>query len=189
MAKITSPYIVPDDHVALVGRIAGAWAHLEFEIDVGIWRLTNTAQQLAACITSQLMSVHPRIAAFKGLVQVRGGSQKSVDDINTFYGNISGLVERRNRVVHDTRFRQKDTLEVHRLEITAKGRAVQFGFTPENKDELQRTLTQISDRVREFVALRNKIIDEIEALPKEAQPILQEIIPVRKSPSTPASGE
>ncbi len=176
MAKITGPYTIPDDHISLVGRIAGNWAHLEFEIDFGIWHLANTHQQLAACITSQLMSIHPRLKAFIALVEVRAGSAASVKALKSFQGSIADLVELRNRTVHDPRFKQKDTNEIHRLEITAKPR-VQFGFLPEPKKELEQTLERIRAKVIEFKELRDRAIAEIDALPEASRPTLLQIVP------------
>jgi hypothetical protein len=179
MAKISGPYVVPDDHVALIGRVANLWSQIEFEIDKGIWHLADTHQQLAACITSQFMSIHPRLNAFKGLVQVRGGSEQAVKEIDTFHGNIGSLVDRRNRIVHDPRFIQGDTRQVQRLEVTSRGKKVQFGFLPEERADLERTLVQIRERGMEFIALRDRIISEIEAIPPESLPILLEIVPAR----------
>ncbi len=186
MAKVSSPYTLPDDHVALIGRIAEAWAQLEFRIDLGIWHLSNTPQQLTACITSQFLSIHPRLKAFRALVMVRNGSQASVDSLNAFAGSISGLVERRNRSIHDPRYKQKDTAEIHRLEITAKPK-VRFGFFPEPKEDLRRTLDQIYDKVAEFEAIRDRILDEIDKLPPESLPTLLQIYPVKKDKADQAT--
>ncbi len=188
MAKISSPYAVPDKHVALMGRVADTWAQLEFQIDQGIWYLAGPEQQLIACITAQLISVHPRLRAFTALVAIRGGSEQSVRDLNTFTGNVSGLSDQRNRTVHDPRFVDKATGEVHRLEITARPK-VQFGFLPEPASQLEERITRISERVFEFIELRDRIISEIDGLPPESQPILQRIVPVPQAPQDRPTGE
>ncbi len=186
MAKISGPYTIPDEHTALIGRVAEAWAQLEFHIDYGIWHLANTHQQLAACITAQFQAVHPRLRAFIALVQIRNGSQATVDKLNSFQGNVSGLVEKRNRCVHDPRFKNKRTGEISRLQITAKPK-VEFDFLPEPANQLQATIDQIYERTTEFIRLRNKAIREIDALPLESQPTLTEISPVPQAPPTPTS--
>ena len=188
MAKLSGPYTIPDERVALIGRVADVWANLEFHIDCGIWALSGTHQQLAACITSQFTSVHPRLRAFATLTEVRGATPISIGKITSFIGALSGLVERRNRAVHDPRFKQKSTGEIVRLEITARPRDVQFGFLPEDKSELETVIAQISEKVREFMALRDSVIAEIEALPPERRPPLKKIIPVNEVPPIPPSG-
>jgi hypothetical protein len=80
-----------------------------------------------ACITAQLISVHPRMRAFTALVELHNGGAQAVKDLKAFTGSIGGLVEKRNRCVHDPRMSDMATGAVHRLEITAKP-AVQFDF-------------------------------------------------------------
>jgi hypothetical protein len=187
MAKDFGPYVIPDDHAALVGRVADLWAQFEFQIDLGIWRLANTHQQLAACITAQLQSIHPRLKAFGALVAVSGGSEESIKDVSRFQGSISGLAERRNRAIHDPRYRQNSTGDIHRLEITAKPH-VQFGFVHEPQSELRAFIETIHGKTREFMALRDRIVAEIDALPSESQPLLHKIKFSQKSTSNQPSG-
>jgi hypothetical protein len=80
-----TPSILPDDYAAAIGRVAQTWARFEFEIDLGIWRLTGTHQQLAACVTAQLSSYVQKLNAFIALAQVRGASTKSVTKLNKFF--------------------------------------------------------------------------------------------------------
>lgn len=186
MAKISGPHVIPDEHVALMGRVAEAWSQFEFQIDQGIWRLLETRQQLSACVTSQFLSIHPRLRAFIALVMVRNASKCTSDALNTFSGSISGLVEKRNRAIHDPRYRQKDSGEIHRLEITAKPK-IQFGFIPESKEGLQETINKIYAKTEEFINLRDGALAEIDALPPEDQPILLEIVPVKKDRADPTN--
>ena len=184
MAKEAGPHIIPEDHIALVGRIIDAWAHLEFHIDRGIWHLANTQQQLAACITSQFMSIHPRMNAFIALASIRNASEESVAALKSFYGTISGLNTKRNRLVHDSRHRDKTTGAVGRFEFTAKPN-VQFGFVPESKEELEETLRQVDAKIFEFIELRNSVLAELDVLPQESQPTLSRIVDLPPSPSDP----
>jgi len=165
MAKIAGPYTMPDDHAALIGRIAESWGQLEFQIDLGIWALSAAPQQFAACITSQFMSAHPRINAFIALAELNGASEKSIDEVKAFNTKrIAGLTERRNRAIHDPRMKDKATGEMHRLEITAKPHA-RFGFVPETKESLVEIHTKIHTAVSDFSVLRDRIIAAIAALP------------------------
>lgn len=181
MAKFSGEYAIPDEHVVLIGRISDAWAQFEFQIDRGIWHLADTEQQLAACITAQFQSVHPRLKAFAALIAVRNGSDESVKKAKKFYGEISGLIETRNRSVHDPRYVDRSTDEIHRLEITAKPR-VTFEFTPEPKNELEATIEKIYEKLDEFMKLRDETLREIDELPEESLPTLVQIIPVHKAP-------
>lgn len=188
MAKIHGPDSIPDTHAALMGHLANAWAEFEFEIDQGIWALTNTAQQLSACITSQLISAHPRMKAFIALVEVRGGSKKTIDALKRFNGNtVSGLAEMRNRRIHDPRYKDRATGNIHRLEITAKP-AVQFGFLPEPAKELEDIIGDIWKCIDGFISLRNSVLSEIDALPPESRPQLRQIVAVRTAPKGPSNG-
>ena len=186
MAKIHGSESIPESHAALMGRLADAWAQFEFAIDQGIWELVNIEQQLTACVTSQFISIHPRMKAFIALVEVQGGTQKAVANLKKFYGNVSGLSETRNRRIHDPRYRDRTTGQIHRLEITAKP-AVQFGFLPEPESEPEAIINEIYERGDEFIELRNSVISEIYALPPESQPSLLRIIALPKSPQDPPS--
>ena len=102
--KISGPNTLPAEHIALVGGISNAWAHLEFQVDRGIWTLLRTQHQLAACVTAQLSYVQPKIKSFTALVELHGGSKRTLDDIKAFNSDrISGLQEARNRSTHDPR--------------------------------------------------------------------------------------
>lgn len=178
MAKLSGPDAIPVEHLALIGKVADAWSQLEFQIDVAIWHLAATEQQLSACITSQFMSIHPRLKALTALVTVRGGSEQSISDIQSFSGRVSGLAEKRNRCVHDPRYRDRTTGGITRLEITAKPK-VQFGFLPEPKSELQEFIDRIYEKMEEFGHLRTRILNEIDALPPESRPQFLRITPVQ----------
>ena len=43
---------LPEEHHAAVGKVAAAWADLEFEIDCLIWDLLQVSQVVGACVTS-----------------------------------------------------------------------------------------------------------------------------------------
>lgn len=94
--KLRGSYVLPEDHAARIGRISDAWAHLEFEIDRGIWTLLATQHQLAACVTAQLSFIHPRIKAFISLVEIHKGQQTTIDELSKLYGKqISTLSEKK----------------------------------------------------------------------------------------------
>ena len=179
----SGPYVLPDEHLIWMGRVADAWANLEFAVDQGIWHLTDGYQQLIACVTAQLISIHPRMKAFIALVEVRNGKPETVAALKKLYsGTLSGLSDRRNRTIHDPRHINKRTGEVNRLEITAKPK-VHFGFIPEAVGDLKRFHAEIGDAIMLVKQLRDQAIAEIEALPEESLPTLSEIVRVPTAPA------
>jgi hypothetical protein len=168
--------IIPDTRLAAIGHVANMMANLDLQIDIGIWTLIGAPQQLSACVTAQLFSAIPRMKAFTGLAEILGASGDSIKRLKTISGQISGLAEDRNRMVHDPRMIKKSTGAVERLQITAKPN-VHFGFIPENDEEVNNKGNEIGNKVREFMALRDAIIAEIEALPPESRPQLTGIAP------------
>jgi hypothetical protein len=58
---------IPDPHYIAIGKVADAWADLEFDIDQLLWRLMRTEQALGACVTAQMISTHPRFRALGAL--------------------------------------------------------------------------------------------------------------------------
>jgi|ERR1700689_2134183 len=136
---VEGKFVLPAKYAEAIGRIADTWAHLEFQIDLGIWELANVEQQLGACITSQFNSVIPRLRAFIALCELRGAKKKSVDSLKTYSGNIGGFIDKRNRAVHDPRMIEQTTGEVVRLEIIAKPK-ITFEFLPEEISGLEKNL-------------------------------------------------
>jgi hypothetical protein len=176
---------IPDSHLAAIGLVANHMATLEFHIDVGIWNLVGAPQQLAACLTAQMISAHPRLRAFIALVEILGGSQATIDKLNKFQGQIGALTEKRNRMVHDPRMIKLATEETARLQITAKPK-VHFGFLPEPEEEVMKVSNDLAFALRDFLALRDAAIAEIQALPAKSRPQLVEIIPAPDEPAPPS---
>src|SRR5262245_25580936 len=168
---------IPDSHLAAIGLVANNMATLEFFIDTGIWELVGVPQQLTACLTAQMTSAHPKLKAFIGLVEVLGGSRDTIDKLNKFQGEIGGLTEKRNRMVHDPRMISTTTNEPARLQITAKPK-VHFGFLPEPEDEVTKVSDDLAFAIRDFKILRTAAIAEIRTLREKSPPQLVEIVEV-----------
>lgn len=171
-----APTNIPESHLAAIGRIANNMAQLEFQIDLGIWTLIGANQQLTACLTAQFISPIPRLKAFTGLCEVLGGSPDSIAKLNTFSGSLSGLIEWRNRLLHDPRMIKKRTRTVARLQITAKPK-VHFGFIDESIADINKIIEKIGNSIKEFINLRDNIISEIESLTQKSPPQLSKIVP------------
>ncbi|MSO70588.1 MAG: hypothetical protein EXQ88_00990 [Alphaproteobacteria bacterium] len=173
MGKVSDK--LPDSFAALIGRVADKWSQFEFHIDMGIWQLACVEQQLGACITAQLLSIHPRFKAFIALAEIRGAKEGTHRKLSKFYSETaSGLSDRRNRCLHDPRMIDKKTSGVHRLEITAKPK-LHFGFKPESTEDVKKLVSEIDAAVREFISIRNALFEELNALSPESQPKLSRI--------------
>jgi hypothetical protein len=131
---------IPDEHYAAIGKMADSWADLEFEIDQLIWKLLCTAQALGACVTSQLISVHPKLDA---------------------------LATKRNRLIHDKRMIWFTSREVVRFEISAKG-GLKFEPVPETPEYLINFSREVYDQISKFHSIRDKIAADIAASPDKA---------------------
>lgn len=183
MAKIVS--VVPEAHLAAIGHVANTAANVEFQIDLGIWNLVGSRQQLAACITAQLISPHPRLKAFTALAEILGASKARISELNTLAGALGGLYEKRNRIVHDPRMIKQSTGTVQRLQVTARPK-VHFGFIEETTDEVIKIAEDLTAKGNEFITLRDIVISEIDTLHKKSSVPLTEIVP-GPAPSRPAS--
>lgn len=185
-ADVSASATIPEAHAAAIGRIATAWAVLEFEVDLTIWKLSGTFQMLAACITAQLMSIHPRLRALQALVEAQNLPHKLSRDVATFAGETAALVEARNRAVHDPRMTVVATGAVERLQITAQ-KSLSFGFKPEDLAELIKTEESIKRRITKYRELNRKILLALQERPAEEKPKFRQISQVFPGPGGQAS--
>src|SRR5260370_35378382 len=84
---------IPDAHYAAMGKVADAWADLEFEVDRLIWHLLGTNQALGACVTSQMISIHPRLQALRALAELCEISKPVMERLGTFVGKSDGFAK------------------------------------------------------------------------------------------------
>ena len=102
--------------------------------------------------------------AFIALVEVRGGSTETLAALKKFSDkHVSGLVEPRNRAVHDPRMLDRDTGQVHRLDVTARPK-VHFGFKAESLDDQRKLHDRINDVITRFQRLRDVALAETDAI-------------------------
>jgi hypothetical protein len=155
---------IPDEHYAALGKVADAWADLEFDIDQFIWKLLRTEQALGACITAQMISSHPRFRALYALVRLYAVSDETTKEIGTLSGEVAGLQTRRNRIIHDKRMMWAATKEVVRFQVTAEAK-LQFGPQPEPIESLAKFVQEVMAVRVKFDQLRKKIEAEIDKSP------------------------
>ena len=155
---------IPDQHYAALGKVADAWADLEFDIDQLIWKLMRTDQALGACVTAQMISTHPRFRALSALVRLYPVSDKTVKKLGAISGEVAGLSTPRNRTIHDKRMMWAKTREVVRFQVTADAE-LKFGPQPESITSLGEFKEKILAARIKFDDLRKQIEAEIEASP------------------------
>jgi hypothetical protein len=151
---------LPEVHYAAMGRVVDAWADLEFEIDQFIWHLLQTPQALAACVTSQIISIYPRMQALISLAGLYIIDKNLIKELNSFSGEVSILAEKRNRLIHDKRFVQIETNSVMRFQITAK-KTLDFQPKEEQVTDLNNFVTTVKNTKSQFVKIRVKIENHI----------------------------
>ena len=150
---------ISDSHYAAVAKANDAWADLEFEIDRTIWRLLRTSQPLGACVTSQLISVFPKLDALRALVEYLNFGDNVKKPLKSFHGKISKLVSRRNRMIHDKRMIKYWSKEVVRFSVSAKSE-LQFAPQVETEDELLKFCDTILGHVDEFEIIKRQIYED-----------------------------
>jgi hypothetical protein len=157
---------IPDHHYTAIGKVADAWSDLEFEIDRLIWHLLETNQALGACVTSQMVSVHPRLTALGSLVRLWEVGKPLLDELATLDGTARGLSDRRNRMIHDKRMIWWKTKEVVRFQVSAK-KELTFGPQPETIAELMEFRDTVLKLFERFAILSQKIRNETLSSPSK----------------------
>jgi hypothetical protein len=155
---------IPDEHYIAIGKVADAWADLEFDIDQFLWKLMRIEQALGACVTAQMISTHPRFRALSALVRLYAISEETVKKIGALSGEIAGLATQRNRAIHDKRMLWTPTMEVVRFQVTADNK-LEFGPQPESVDSLNKFKDKIMAVRIKFDQLKQQIEAEIDASP------------------------
>lgn len=154
------PRRIPAAHYAAMGRVADTWADLEFAIDHAIWRLMRTDQAFGACVTSQLVSVHPRSKALLSLLSLYVVADETMGKLNSVLGRAAGFSEKRNRLIHDKRMLRHSTGTVIRFEVSARKDLI-FGEQPESVSDLNDFCEQIGKLIIEFDTVMEAIWGEL----------------------------
>jgi hypothetical protein len=102
-----------------VGRVAQAWAILEYTIDGAIWNLAQVSREQGACITAQLTGLLPRFRALIALAAHRGVSEETIKKLHRLSADSFSLNSQRNRIVHDMVLTDKETGIPVRFTVTA----------------------------------------------------------------------
>jgi hypothetical protein len=110
------PIALDDSHFCAIGKIVVNWAALELMIDSAIWQIAEIPDDLGASLTAQVGTFDGKVRALGAVLTVRGGFDNIISALNKFSGNESrGLLDVRNRVVHDGWVGDLKTGTPHRL--------------------------------------------------------------------------
>jgi hypothetical protein len=129
-------------------------------MDQLIWHLLGTNQALGACVTSQMISVHPRLRALRSLADLWNLSEPIRARLTRFTTEAEDMSTKRNRTIHDKRLVMASTKEVVRFEITA-GKTLKFAPMPESVTDLTLFKTTICEKVAQFIAISDDIRREL----------------------------
>jgi hypothetical protein len=144
MAKVEDRYPqVPElePFYMQTGKIASAWANLEFHIDRLLWDLSDAPQMLAACMTTQLTNAGARLRALIGMVRLREGSEQLIKKLNQFEGHTNVIIRKRNRAVHDVWHYNRFDGGAHQLMIAIEEKTLQFDFVRKDISNVLDTMT------------------------------------------------
>jgi len=150
-----------DPYLTEVGRIASAWAMLEFHIDLLIWELIEVEHMLGACVTSQLTNVGARLRTLAALVRLREGSAGLIKEINSFDGVTAIVQQKRNRAVHDTWMYNRARKSAAQVNVTIAEKQLKFGINDVAMPELTTIHAEVKRHVEKFLKLSLKIRKEL----------------------------
>ena len=158
------------EHMEWVGHISASWARLELLVDSTVWDLAKLPETVGACITTNFMSVYPKLKALTALAHLNKVSDRTIKKLNRFRNNLYTTSDKRNRVVHDHWMMQEtdDGFRPVQVTITADG-APEFFLKRVSIDELKSTQTEILEKTAEFVKIRMALENEISSLPRRTQ--------------------
>jgi len=145
--------VVAEHHQA-VGRVAVAWANLEFEIAAAIWGLAKVDGEVGACLTAQILGAGRLLDSYIALAKLRGARKGSISMLHDFEQRTHALSERRNRLIHDSW--SFDPPGSVRHEIRVRGK-LSFEAKPEPASAIDATAVEIEQHADAFSAMAREI--------------------------------
>lgn len=162
-----------DIHMREVGRVAAAWAALEFQMDFLIWKLAEVEQMLGACITTQLTTTSARIRVLVALLRLREGPDELSKALTKFDGRSATARLERNRIVHNPW--ATGNFSGHQIRVAIKDKDLIFGLHHISLDEIRGTYEKIAKLNDEFAAIEGQILDWLPSSPQKWRERLLEI--------------
>ena len=172
---LDDPYSnIPSEHYVAIGQAVAVWADFELTVDRMLWKMLGVPQAVGACVTSQFNSVFARLQALQSLAHLHRASEDDLKKLGRFKADLSSFSERRNRIVHDARFR-RHTGEVGRLELLAR-KELHFGIQTETVESLRQFRDEIAAKRREFIALFRSILRKTQALRARVSKLFPQLV-------------
>jgi hypothetical protein len=158
--KIFTPLPQRHEFHCLIGRVASEWAHVEHALDAAIWELLGTAEDKAACVTSQIMGVGGRCKALHNLCRLRGVPEPLLKKIRALMNHSYPIADHRARVVHDPWYFE------HSSETPGQFKAMSYkdprhGHQESGEDEINETIKEIRELRSQTDALLREIWDAV----------------------------
>ncbi len=160
---------VQGKHYAAIGKIASAWAHLEFEIDLAAMVIAEVKTAgIGICFTAQIIGATRKFNTFTSIAELIGVSPRLIKDFAAFSEKINGLNELRNRSVHDIWFFNHPNPPT-RLEATVR-KKLKLNHIETSTDDLLHIVQNIEKLQVEFKALSDRVLAEKQAMSETSQP-------------------
>jgi hypothetical protein len=154
-----------DPYHTAIGRLANAYAELEYSMNDAIWELSNVERKIGASITAQMIGPGPRTRCLLSLLKLRDAPATIVEAFNKITKDIEGLAGQRNRYVHDPLVIDRDADQVKRVEITAN-RILRFEFINEEVEKINQLASEIMVATGRFADLYARAVDESPPWPR-----------------------
>jgi hypothetical protein len=161
------PWNISDDHYSAIGRVAASWAALEAMVCSAIWQIGEIQDDIGACMTSQIFTFDGKIKALLSILEVRGGLNKTISQINKFHEAARDVATFRNRTLHDPWVHDLNTNTPHRLQITADKKPI-MEYKPEHTENLLEKAEKTAKLIERLNEILKPAIERFLALPKKS---------------------
>lgn len=149
------------------GQAVTIWADFELTVDRALWDMMGVPQAIGACVTAQYNSVFARLKALQSLGHLHRAFESDLKKLGIFTGNLSSLNERRNRIVHDARFRTSSG-DIARWEALAN-KTLKFDLQLESRASLLEFRDEVAAARKHFVFIIKPILARAKKLRSAAK--------------------
>ena len=157
----------PPSQAEYVGNVCNSWAGLELAIDGVTWLIADVHSRVGACITTQFISIHPKIKALIALCRFRGVDDKLIKRLNAFHQSLYSTAEKRNRAVHDAWMPEVSPGRVQLVQWDlGMGKDVSDFTRPAPISELIELNQEINKRISAFMKIREDLLFELRSSQK-----------------------
>ena len=134
-----------------IGRVASYWTHFEHILDEIIWDISQVPEDIAICITGQMMGATPRFKAIDALGKHVGLPKELLKKATNLKGRQYDVAEDRNRVVHDPWYYVR---EQGKADAVTQLKASPPGHAPASEDEINDLIQRIRKLIIEAAELQ-----------------------------------